>query len=164
MSGASELVVTDLAGTDALGRRLADHLFAGAVVALIGPLGAGKTHLVRAIAVELGVPNSRVVTSPTFVLIQEYSGRLPIYHFDAYRLRNSGEFVDLGAHEYFEGKGVCLVEWADRVEDVLPQHYLRITLQITGETTRRITLEGRGTRYQALLQAIMPLAIETRSN
>ncbi len=148
--------MTDLAGTDALGRRLADHLFAGAVVALIGPLGAGKTHLVRAIAVELGVPNSRVVTSPTFVLIQEYSGRLPIYHFDAYRLRNSGEFVDLGAHEYFEGKGVCLVEWADRVEDVLPKEHLRITMQIIGETARRITWEGRGSGYQDLLKSIAP--------
>jgi tRNA threonylcarbamoyladenosine biosynthesis protein TsaE len=154
MNHSAEIIVHDLAGTEALGHRLADHLFAGAVVALIGPLGAGKTHLVRAIAVGLGVPNSRVVTSPTFVLIQEYAGRLPIYHFDAYRLRNSGEFVDLGAHEYFEGKGVCLVEWADRVEDMLPQHHLHITLQITGEITRRITLEGRGTRYQALVKSI----------
>ena len=149
-----EINVSDLAGTEAFGRRLADHLFTGAVVALIGPLGAGKTHLVRAIALGLGVPNSRVVTSPTFVLIQEYAGRLPIYHFDAYRLRNSGEFVDLGAHEYFEGRGVCLVEWADRVEDVLPQEHLRITLQIIGETARRIILEGRGSRYLDLVKSV----------
>src|SRR5712692_4982009 len=99
MSSELEIVVTNLAGTDALGRRLADALFGGAVVALIGPLGAGKTHLVRAIAEGLGVSDSRVVNSPTFVLIQEYAGRLPIYHFDAYRLRSSGEFMDLGAHE-----------------------------------------------------------------
>jgi len=118
------------------------------VIALIGPLGAGKTHLVRAVAEGLGVANSRVVSRPTFVLIQEYSGRLPIYHFDAYRLKNSGEFLDLGAHEYFEGKGVCLVEWADRVEDVLPKDHLRITLQITGDSSRRIIMEGRGPRYQ----------------
>jgi tRNA threonylcarbamoyladenosine biosynthesis protein TsaE len=153
MYDCAEIIVKDLAGTEALGRRLADHLFAGAVVALVGPLGAGKTHLVRAIADGLGVSNSRVVNSPTFVLIQEYSGRLPIYHFDAYRLRNSGEFVDLGAHEYFEGKGVCLVEWADRVEDVLPQDHLRITLRITGETSRGITLDGRGGRYQVLVKS-----------
>jgi len=149
-----EIIVNDLAGTEAFGRRLADLLYGGAVVALIGPLGAGKTHLVRAVAQGLGVPDSRMVNSPTFVLIQEYSGRLPIYHFDAYRLKNSGEFVDLGAHEYFEGKGVCLVEWADRVEDVLPQEHLRITLQILGETARRITLEGRGSQYQALVKSI----------
>src|SRR5215472_873007 len=93
----------DLAATQALGRRLGEVLFPGAVVALVGQLGAGKTHLVRAVAEGLGVPDSRVVTSPTFVLIQEYQGRLSVYHFDAYRLRGSGEFGDLGAHEYFEG-------------------------------------------------------------
>src|SRR5262249_49964532 len=101
--------------------------------------------------------DSRVVNSPTFVLIQEYSGQLPIYHFDAYRLKNSGEFVDLGAHEYFEGKGVCLVEWADRVEDVLPKDHLRITMQITGDTSRRIIREGGGARYEALVDSMVGL-------
>ncbi len=149
-----EIVVSDLAGTEAFGRRLAAHLFGGAVIALMGPLGAGKTHLVRAVAEGLGVANSRVVSSPTFVLIQEYSGRLPIYHFDAYRLKHSGEFLELGVHEYFEGKGVCLVEWADRVEDVMPQEHLRIALEIIGETARRIAVEGRGARYQELVESI----------
>ncbi|HEV2946751.1 MAG TPA: tRNA (adenosine(37)-N6)-threonylcarbamoyltransferase complex ATPase subunit type 1 TsaE [Gemmataceae bacterium] len=158
-----EIVVSDLAGTEAFGRRLAAHLFGGAVIALIGPLGAGKTHLVRAVAEGLGVVDSRVVSSPTFVLIQEYTGRLPIYHFDAYRLKHPGEFVELGVHEYFEGKGVCLVEWADRVEDVLPQDHLRVTLQIIGETGRRIKLEARGLQYESLLQAMAPSAIETES-
>jgi tRNA threonylcarbamoyladenosine biosynthesis protein TsaE len=154
MANELEIEVSDLAGTEAFGHRLASHLFGGAVIALIGPLGAGKTHLVRAVAEGLGVANSRVVSSPTFVLIQEYTGRLPIYHFDAYRLKHSGEFVELGAHEYFEGKGVCLVEWADRVEDVLPEEHLRITLQITGDTSRRITLEGRGARYQESVKSL----------
>ncbi len=149
-----EIVVSDLAGTEAFGHRLAAHLFGGAVIALMGPLGAGKTHLVRAVAEGLGVANSRVVSSPTFVLIQEYSGRLPIYHFDAYRLKHSGEFLELGVHEYFEGKGVCLVEWADRVEDVMPQEHLRIALEIIGETARRIAVEGRGARYQELVESI----------
>src|SRR5947209_10992670 len=133
--------VADLAGTVAFGHRLADLLFPGAVVALVGPLGAGKTHLVRAVAEGLGVADSRVVTSPTFVLIQEYAARLPIYHFDAYRLRGAAEFVELGAHEYFAGDGVCLVEWADRVAGCLPKEYLRVTLEVTGETSRRATLE-----------------------
>src|SRR5258705_4646967 len=99
------LSVDDLAGTSRLGRALAAALFPGAVVALIGPLGAGKTHLVRAIAEGLGADPAQV-TSPTFVLIQEYEGRLPIYHFDAYRLKNEAEFADLGVHEYFHGSGV----------------------------------------------------------
>src|SRR5215471_3766694 len=104
--------VPDLAGTIELGRRLGELLFPGAVVALVGPLGAGKTHLVRAVAEGLGIADSRAVSSPTFVLIQEYRARLPIYHFDAYRLRSQAEFFDLGVHEYFEGDGVSLVEWA----------------------------------------------------
>jgi len=151
-----EIIVSDVAGTEALGHRLAAALFGGTVVALIGPLGAGKTQLVRAIAQGFGISDSRVVSSPTFVLIQEYSARLPIYHFDAYRLQTAGEFLDLGAHEYFEGKGVCLVEWADRVEECLPKEHLHITLQITGDTSRRIILEGRGPRYEALVNSMTP--------
>src|SRR5688572_31120503 len=103
--------VPDLAGTQSLGRRLGSLLFPGAVVALVGPLGAGKTHFVRAVAEGLGVRNPAAVTSPTFVLIQEYPARLPIYHFDNYRLGSPAEFVALGTDEYFHGDGVCLVEW-----------------------------------------------------
>src|SRR5215813_3640673 len=100
------LDISDLAATEAFGRRLGALLFPGSVVALVGPLGAGKTHLTRAIAEGLGVANPRAVTSPTFVLIQEYPGRLPIYHFDAYRLSGAGEFLDLGVTEYYEASGV----------------------------------------------------------
>src|SRR5437667_1838541 len=141
MDNGVEIIVSDLAGTEALGRRLAGVLFGGAVVALIGPLGAGKTHLVRAIAEGLGIVDARVVSSPTFVLIQEYAARLPVYHFDAYRLRSAEDFFDLGAHEYFEGSGVCLVEWADRVEACLPRDHLRITIGVTGENSRRFVIE-----------------------
>src|SRR5689334_18812820 len=109
------LDVRSLAETEAFGRRLGRALFPGAVVALVGTLGAGKTHLVRAVAAGLDIADARLVSSPTFVLIQEYDARLPIYHFDAYRLDGEAAFDDLGAHEYFQGRGVCLVEWADRV-------------------------------------------------
>jgi tRNA threonylcarbamoyladenosine biosynthesis protein TsaE len=141
----------DLEATLGLGRRLGGLLFPGAVVALVGPLGAGKTHFVRAVAEGLGIADSRVVSSPTFVLIQEYDARLPIYHFDAYRLRNEAEFFDLGAHEYFEGTGVSLVEWADRVEGCLPAQQLRVTFTVTGETSRRLAFEARGDCYADLL-------------
>jgi tRNA threonylcarbamoyladenosine biosynthesis protein TsaE len=134
----------DLAATDRLGRRLAEFLSPGTVVALIGPLGAGKTYFVRAVAAGLGLTDPHAVSSPTFVLIQEYSARLPVYHFDAYRLNSPGEFFDLGAHEYFQADGVCLVEWADRVTPCLPADHLRITIAPTGETSRRFTLESTG--------------------
>jgi tRNA threonylcarbamoyladenosine biosynthesis protein TsaE len=143
----------DLAATEELGRRLGRLLFPGAVVALVGQLGAGKTHLVRAVAEGLDVADSRVVSSPTFVLIQEYQARLPIYHFDAYRLGSPDEFHDLGVHEYFEGDGVSLVEWADRVESCLPAEQLRITITITGETSRRFVIEARGSWYEELVKS-----------
>jgi tRNA threonylcarbamoyladenosine biosynthesis protein TsaE len=152
MSESFTFDVADLAGTLAFGRRLAGLLFPGAVVALVGPLGAGKTHLVRAVAEGLGIADSRVVTSPTFVLIQEYQGRLPIYHFDAYRLRSVAEFFDLGGHEYFDGRGVCLVEWADRVAGALPVVRLCVTLTPTSADSRRITVTGHGDRYAAVVQ------------
>ena len=155
MSQTLTIDLLDLAATYALGRRLADSLFPGAVVALIGPLGAGKTQLVRAIAEGLGITDSRMVNSPTFVLIQEYEARLPVYHFDAYRLKNPAEFLDLGPSEYFEGQGVCFVEWADRVEECLPAEHLRITLQVTGENSRRLVMEGRGQRYEGVVRTMV---------
>jgi tRNA threonylcarbamoyladenosine biosynthesis protein TsaE len=154
MSTTCEIETSDIAGTEALGRLLGKGLFPGAVVALIGPLGAGKTLLVRAIAEGLDIPNSRVISSPTFVLIQEYEARLPIYHFDAYRLRSEDEFIDLGAHEYFQGKGVSLVEWADRVPKSLPAEHLRITIAVTGESERRFLVDGIGGRYETVVEAV----------
>jgi tRNA threonylcarbamoyladenosine biosynthesis protein TsaE len=148
------LELPDLEATFALGHRLGARLFPGAVLALIGPLGAGKTHLTRAIAEGLAVADSRVVTSPTFVLMQEYPARLTMYHFDAYRLGGAGDFDALGAEEQLFGDGVCLIEWADRVLAGLPEDHLRITLEPTGETSRRATLEATGPRHRALLDGV----------
>lgn len=145
--------VSDLACTGVLGRCLGTLLFPGAVVGLVGPLGAGKTHLVRAIAEGLEIGDSRAVSSPTFVLIQEYRARLPIYHFDAYRLKPA-EFAGLGAHEYFQGDGVCLVEWADRIETELPAERLWIVIEVTGETARRFRLEATGSKHTAMVERL----------
>lgn len=149
-----QLDLPDLTATEAFGRRLGALLFAGAVVALDGPLGAGKTQMTRAVAEGLDIPDSRAVSSPTFVLIQEYPARLPIYHFDAYRLTGPGDFHDLGAHEYLDGNGVCIIEWAGRVEECLPAERLHLTLHPTGETTRRLTLRGWGPRHAAVVEAL----------
>jgi tRNA threonylcarbamoyladenosine biosynthesis protein TsaE len=149
------LDIPDLAATEALGQRLGALLFPGAVVALVGPLGAGKTHLVRAVAEGLGVRNPAAVNSPTFVLIQEYPARLPIYHFDAYRLSGAREFAELGVEEYFRGNGVCLVEWADKVTATLPAEHLRIEIEIVDATRRRFHFQAAGERYERLLNSLV---------
>jgi tRNA threonylcarbamoyladenosine biosynthesis protein TsaE len=136
----SPIDLPNLESTIAFGREFARSLQPNDIVALIGPLGAGKTHLVRAIAEGLGLKDSRAISSPTFTLIHEYKARLPIYHFDVYRLKSPAEFLDLGAAEYFEFGGVCLIEWADRVAEFLPPNHWRIDIEITGETSRRVTL------------------------
>lgn len=146
--------VANLAETESLGRRLGELLFPDSVVALIGPLGAGKTHFVRAVAEGLGIHNPLAVTSPTFVLIQEYPGRLPIFHFDAYRLPGPHEFLDLGVHEYYEAGGTCLIEWADRVLEALPEEHLRIEIEPLDENRRRFHWTAFGNRFQDLLEKI----------
>lgn len=142
-----------LEATEGLGVAIAARLFPGAVIALVGPLGAGKTTLVRSIAAALGV-DRRQVFSPTFSLVHEYAGRLPVFHFDTYRLPDAAAFADLGAAEYFADDGVCVVEWADRVTEVLPPEYLRIELEHVGETERRAALSATGARHETLLAAI----------
>jgi tRNA threonylcarbamoyladenosine biosynthesis protein TsaE len=131
------------AETDRLGRALALTVAPGTVIGLIGPLGAGKTRLVRAIAEALGV-DPGAIASPTFVLIHEYSGHMPIYHFDTYRLTQIDQFDALGPDDYFQGDGLCLVEWADRVADCLPPSTWMVRLEPTGPTHRRVEIHLTG--------------------
>ena len=127
-----------------LGAALSAVTEPGMVVALIGPLGAGKTRLARSMARSLGVPPD-AVTSPTFVLIHEYpQGQLPIYHFDAYRIADLDEFAELGPEEYFDGDGICIVEWADRVKDALPPDRIEIEIQVIGENERLFSVAALG--------------------
>jgi tRNA threonylcarbamoyladenosine biosynthesis protein TsaE len=149
------IVLPNLAATEAFGRRLGQLLFPDAVVALIGPLGAGKTHLARAVAEGLGIANPAAVTSPTFTLVHEYAARLPIYHFDAYRLNGPNEFLDLGVNEYYEAGGVCLIEWADKVESALPAEQLTIRLTPVDEHRRVAEVVGTGEKHRAIAIALV---------
>jgi tRNA threonylcarbamoyladenosine biosynthesis protein TsaE len=139
--------------TARLGRMLAEHLPDGAVVALCGTLGAGKTRLVQAMAEACGV-NRRDVVSPTFVLMQPYHARRTLFHFDAYRVADEDEFLALGPDEYFESDGLTLIEWADRVEGCLPRERIEVVAEVTGDTTRRFTLRAIGPRYRAAVEEI----------
>lgn len=139
--------------TEALGQALADVVEPGIVIGLIGPLGAGKTRLVRALVGALGVDRD-AITSPTFTLIHEYDGELPVFHFDTYRLKSRAEFDALGAEEYWEAGGVCLVEWADRVADRLPADAWILTIEPTGPETRRFRFRWpEGSPWAARLNA-----------
>ena len=139
--------------TDCLGAALAALLADGTVVALVGTLGAGKTRLVQAVADASGI-DPRDVVSPTFVVIHEYRGHRPIYHFDAYRMKDDDEFLQLGPEEYFEGQGVTFVEWADRVELCLPQNYVQIEISIGETTARNFVICAVGTGFDDLVAKI----------
>ncbi len=119
--------IPDEEATKAFGESLAGALRPGVVVALIGDLGTGKTTLTKYIAAALGVTGT--VTSPTFTIVREYkSGRLPLYHFDVYRIEDPEEMYELGYEEYFYGDGVCVVEWADLIEELIPEDALVIEI------------------------------------
>lgn len=137
----TELTTRAEAETEAAGAALAKTLRPGDVVALRGGLGMGKTAFVRGLARGLGCPDR--VTSPTFTLVNEYEGgRLPLFHFDMYRLRDAGELFDIGWEEYLDRGGVCAAEWSERVTEALPPESVTVTIERAagGENLRRITI------------------------
>lgn len=138
-----------------LGRQLGEACVPGLVLALAGNLGAGKTRLTRGLAAGLGIDGDEV-TSPTFGLVHEYSGRLMVYHFDTYRLPNDQSFLDLGAEEMFAAGGVCVIEWASKVAACLPAKRIEIEIEAAGETTRRISLRAFGHREVEVLRVAFP--------
>ena len=145
-------------GTRAIGRQLGQALTCGQVVALVGPLGAGKTTLVKGLAEGANVLRPREVNSPTFVLINEYEtepqrGGLRLFHVDAYRLHGGDDLDALGFDELCT-EGAVLIEWADRVEDILPDDVLTIRLEPVGDIQRRLTCFATGAQSQQLLACL----------
>lgn len=140
----NEIFVSSEDETLKLGEMLAERLDAGDVVALVGDLGTGKTALTRYIARALGV--TEAVTSPTFTIVREHrSGRIPLYHFDVYRVYDPDELYEIGFDEYLFGKGICIIEWADLIEDLLPEGTLVIRIERgEGETERKYHISIKG--------------------
>ena len=141
-----------------LGKRIGKLLQAGNVVALIGRLGSGKTTLTQGLARGLGVKGKDYVTSPSFTLIKEHKGRIPIYHIDLYRIDNIKEIFNLGYEEYFYGEGVTIIEWADKIRKLLPREVLIINLEIIGENRRKIDILPKGKHYQIIVKTLMRTA------
>jgi tRNA threonylcarbamoyladenosine biosynthesis protein TsaE len=126
--------------TRGLGEWLGRRLGPGSVVACIGELGAGKTCFLQGLARGLGIESG--VTSPTFVLVNQYRGRLPVYHLDAYRAETLTELLDIGVEECLHGDGVTMIEWADKLLPLLPRHTITVTIAGLGDEPRRIVFEG----------------------
>jgi len=131
-------------------KKLAQKLQPGDVITLEGDLGAGKTTFTKGLAVGLDITKN--VSSPTFTIIKEYNGRLPLYHMDVYRLEDSYE--DLGFDEYFEGQGVTVVEWAHLIEDQLPNELLQIKITHGEENSRILSITPKGKRYEMLCKEL----------
>lgn len=139
--------------TQTLGAALAKWLAPGDVIALQGELGAGKTNFVQGLARGLEIHED--VNSPTFILANEYTtGRLPLYHIDAYRVANAAEARGFGLDDYLNGGGVTVIEWAERVREALPREHLWLELEYRGESERRVRATANGTRYQEMLRRV----------
>lgn len=138
--------------TLALGKALGERLSPGALIGLIGTLGSGKTCFIKGLALGLGLQDPDVVTSPTFVLLNNYVGRCPLRHFDLYRLESGSGIIDLGLYDLLP-QSVVVVEWADRIPRESVPEMFRIEFDVTGETTRRITFHP-GSLHQAFVNSL----------
>ncbi len=145
------LTTDDPSATRELGERLARVAVPGDVISLIGELGAGKTQLAKGFGRGLGVPTT--VTSPSFILMAEYAGRLPVFHLDLYRLADAAEALAGGLIDERQAEGVTLIEWAERLADALPAGRLEILIEGSGEEPRTITLRTADPRYARYLDA-----------
>ena len=138
--------------TVSLGKNLGAALRRGDVIALVGELGSGKTWFTKGLALGLGVSSDTIITSPSFSLLNEYEGRYPLYHMDAYRLERPSDFLSAGLDEYFYKDGVAVLEWADRWPEVLPDWRLKIAFIIKDDHSRKVVLSGYYPRAVEILK------------
>jgi tRNA threonylcarbamoyladenosine biosynthesis protein TsaE len=138
--------------TQDLGQTLGENLVPGDVVCLFGDLGAGKTCFAQGIAWGAGFPPEDFISSPTFTLINEYAGKWPIYHLDFYRIKNQEELADLGYEEYLFGRGIVIIEWADRLDGLLPPERLEVWMRRMNMMQREITVTAVGGRCIELME------------
>jgi tRNA threonylcarbamoyladenosine biosynthesis protein TsaE len=137
--------------TQEIGYKLGNLLTPGSVICLIGDLGAGKTTMTQSLAKALEVDD--YIISPTFTIVNEYEGKMPLYHFDVYRIGSSEEMYDIGFDEYIDGEGVCIIEWANLIEDILPDEYLYIEMNYK-ETGREMILTPKGEKYEEIVKEL----------
>ena len=154
------MVVTtrSAAETELLGECLGRVLEAGDVVTLSGDLGAGKTRFAQGVASGLGVDRAHPVTSPSYTILNEHQGRLPLYHFDFYRFGTGADLRDLGFEEYLAGAGVCLAEWPERLAGGFAEEYLEISIDVVGDETRKITVTHHGVAYEQKVASFWEVA------
>jgi tRNA threonylcarbamoyladenosine biosynthesis protein TsaE len=143
-----KIITTSQTQTQRLGKKLARKLRQGSLVALCGSLGSGKTTMIKGICQGLGV--KELVRSPCFVIMTQYKGKLPIYHFDLYRLKSLEELYTIGYEEYFYGDGICLVEWAEKAKYFLPEQRTDVFLEIISESERGIEIKEVKPKKQKL--------------
>lgn len=160
MVKALEMLSDSAVQTRNIGMKLGKLSAKGDVILLVGPLGAGKTCLTQGIARGLGI--HEYTASPSFVLVREYQGKLPLYHIDLYRLDNIEEVTQLGLDDYFSGNGVCVVEWADKGLGVLPQEHLLIEMQIVSPLQRRLSFMPKGRRYLEIISKLKSEGVGAR--
>lgn len=149
-----EIVLHTLAETEQFGTLLGKYAGPGDIICLDGDLGAGKTTLSQAIARGLGVPETCYVTSPSFAIMHEYAGRLPMYHMDFYRLQDADDVADLGFEEYFYLEGLTVIEWSMRAIEILPQNRLKINILLNNDLSRTLQCEQEGKDVSDLYRAV----------
>ena len=143
------------AQTEEIGRAVGTLLHKGAFLALFGDLGGGKTCFTRGVVAALAPDSAHLVASPTYAIMNEYPGPIPVYHFDFYRLASGDEIAELGFDDYFQDNGICIAEWSERLGDALPSDHLSITFVHDGGDCRKIVFMARGTDYRNLLVKMM---------